>query len=122
MTISARTPEDTPSRCPLCGHATNIEFSRPADDATCPNCACLLWRATDTLERLRERIFEVGARGLSVTADTPLPQLGNDSIDAVEMIMDLEEEFAIRLSDEEAVQMKTVGDVIRLIDRHRASP
>lgn len=42
--------------------------------------------------------------------------LGADSLDVVDMIMSFEDEFGISVPDEEAVKIKTVGDIIKLID------
>ncbi len=42
--------------------------------------------------------------------------LGADSLDVVEMLMNLEEEFGITVPEEDAVNIKTVGDIIKLIE------
>ena len=42
--------------------------------------------------------------------------LGANSLDVVDMIMSFEDEFGISVPDEEAVNIKTVGDIIKLID------
>jgi acyl carrier protein len=42
--------------------------------------------------------------------------LGADSLDQVELVMALEEEFSIEIPDEEAEKMKTVGDAIKYIE------
>ena len=42
--------------------------------------------------------------------------LGADSLDIVEMLMSLEEEFNITVPEDEAVNIKTVGDIITLIE------
>ncbi len=42
--------------------------------------------------------------------------LGADSLDVVEMLMSLEEEFDITVPEEDAVNIKTVGDIINLIE------
>ncbi len=42
--------------------------------------------------------------------------LGADSLDIVEMLMTLEEEFNITISDDDAVNIKTVGDIVKLIE------
>lgn len=42
--------------------------------------------------------------------------LGADSLDTVEMLMAFEEEFGISIPDEQAMQMKTVKDIVELID------
>ena len=53
-----------------------------------------------------------------VTMDSNIQEdLGADSLDAVELIMALEEEFGIDVQDEEAENFKTVGDVVRYIEK-----
>ena len=42
--------------------------------------------------------------------------LGADSLDTVELVMELEEEFGIEIPDEDAEKAKTVGDVVNYID------
>jgi eukaryotic-like serine/threonine-protein kinase len=43
MTISSRTPEGSPNRCPVCGSEVRVEPSNPPGDAPCPQCGHLLW-------------------------------------------------------------------------------
>jgi acyl carrier protein len=43
--------------------------------------------------------------------------LAGDSIDAVELIMMMEEEFDIDISDEDAEKIKTVGDAIKFVEK-----
>ena len=45
--------------------------------------------------------------------------LGADSLDTVEMLMTLEEEFGIAIPDEEAMQLSTVKSIVELIERHQ---
>ncbi len=45
--------------------------------------------------------------------------LGADSLDVVEMLMGLEEEFNITVPEEDAVNIKTVGDIVKLIDEKK---
>ncbi|HPU44139.1 MAG TPA: acyl carrier protein [Dictyoglomaceae bacterium] len=53
-----------------------------------------------------------------VTMDSSIQEdLGADSLDAVELIMALEEEFGIDVQDEDAEKFKTVGDVVRYIEK-----
>lgn len=55
-----------------------------------------------------------------VTMDTHLvDDLGADSLDAVELIMALEEEYDIEVDDEAAQNMKYVRDLVNYIEEHK---
>ena len=41
--------------------------------------------------------------------------MGADSLDIVELLMEIEEEFGVNISDEESEKLKTVGDAIKFI-------
>lgn len=45
--------------------------------------------------------------------------LGGDSLDCVEVLMDVEHEFRISVTDEEADQVYTVADIIGLVEKHQ---
>jgi len=51
-----------------------------------------------------------------VTPDASFEDLGADSLDIVEIVMALEEEFDIEISDEEAENAKSVGDVVKYLN------
>lgn len=59
-----------------------------------------------------------------ITAKTPLTgMLGADSLDTVELVMQLEEEFDVQIPDTAAEQIQSVGDLIRYLERkHRDEP
>ena len=69
-----------------------------------------------------EKVKKLLASQLNVGVDTIndsskiVEDLGADSLDMIEMLMSLEEQFGIAVSDEEAEKLKTVGDVVALID------
>lgn len=44
--------------------------------------------------------------------------LGADSLDVVELVMELEDEFDLEISDEDAEKISTVGDVVKYIESH----
>lgn len=43
--------------------------------------------------------------------------LGADSLDMVEMLMTLEDEFGVSISDEDALKLKTVADIVSYIEK-----
>ena len=47
-----------------------------------------------------------------------IDDLGADSLDIVELVMAMESEFEIEISDEEAEKIKTVGDAIQYVQSH----
>ena len=56
----------------------------------------------------------------SITADTNLiDDLGADSLDVVELIMSLEDEFGIAISDDDAVQLTTVRKIVEYLEKLR---
>jgi len=69
-------------------------------------------------ERVKEMIKEelnVPEEKISLQARLA-EDLGADSIDAVELIMNIEDEFNIQVSDEQAQSIKTVGDLVKYIE------
>lgn len=46
--------------------------------------------------------------------------LGADSLDIVELVMELEDEFDLEISDEDAEKITTVGEVVNYIESHKA--
>jgi len=76
---------------------------------------------SDTAEaKVKEIIVEeLGVEADKVTPDASfVDDLGADSLDTVELVMAFEEEFGIDIPDEDAEQMRTVGDAISYIDKH----
>jgi acyl carrier protein len=69
-----------------------------------------------------EKVKEIIAEQLGVKKEEIKPEssfiddLGADSLDTVEVVMALEEEFGIEIPDEEAEKITTVGEAIKYID------
>ena len=53
------------------------------------------------------------------TTSSFIEDLGADSLDIVELVMAMEEEFEVEIPDEEAENIKTVGDAINYINSHK---
>jgi len=64
-------------------------------------------------------INELGVDPEKVTNEASfVDDLGADSLDTVELVMAFEEEFTIDIPDEDAEQMRTVGEAIAYIEKH----
>jgi acyl carrier protein len=74
-----------------------------------------------TEARVKEIIInELGVEPEKVTDDASFVEdLGADSLDTVELVMAFEEEFGIDIPDEDAEQMRTVGDAIAYLRKNR---
>ena len=67
------------------------------------------------LEKLAKLLAEhTDIEASSITMDTPFDSLGLDSLDTVELLMELEEEVGVPLELQEKVE--TVGDLVKFIE------
>jgi acyl carrier protein len=73
-------------------------------------------------EKVKSIIVEqLGVDEAEVVKDAKfVDDLGADSLDQVELVMALEEEFSLEISDEEAEKIRTVSDAVRYIEEHVA--
>ena len=71
-----------------------------------------------------DRLKKIIAEQLSVNEDDVVPEasfiddLNADSLDLVELIMSLEEEFGVKISDEDATKIQTVQDAMDYLQEH----
>ena len=71
---------------------------------------------------LADRIKKISVEQLGVNEDQVKPEakfiedLGADSLDTVELVMALEEEFGTEIPDEDAEKLQSVGDVIKFVE------
>ena len=72
-------------------------------------------------QRVREIVAEQLERDVNEVTITAslIDDLGADSLDVVELVMKMEEEFGIEIPDEEAEKIKTVNDVVQYITTHK---
>jgi acyl carrier protein len=85
------------------------------------NIRSLKWSG-QTMSDIQERVIKMVAEQLGVkeddvkTTSSCVEDLGADSLDTVELIMALEEEFDAEIPDEDAEKIATVQDAITYID------
>ena len=77
---------------------------------------------SDLADRIRTIVAEqFGVNAAEVSPDSSiLDDLGADSLDVVELVMTLEDEFDIEVSDEAAESIRTIGDVERYVAEYVA--
>ncbi len=77
------------------------------------------------MSSIAEKVKEIVVNQLGVQPDQVVPEakfiedLGADSLDQVELVMALEEEFGADIPDEDAEKLTTVGDAIKYIEGHQ---
>lgn len=77
------------------------------------------------MSEIQSKVTEIIVEKLGVSAAEVTPeasfteQLGADSLDTVELIMEFEKEFGLQIPDEEAENIKTVGEAVEYIESHR---
>ncbi|MDR7545330.1 MAG: acyl carrier protein [Armatimonadota bacterium] len=71
-------------------------------------------------ERVRARVaHQLGVEEETITPESSFVEdLGADSLDVVELVMALEDEFKIEIPDEQAEKIVTVGDAVAFIESH----
>ena len=71
---------------------------------------------------IQKEVIDIIVEQLGVKPDQVTPaakfieDLGADSLDTVELVMALEEEFGIEVPDEQAEKLQSVGDVIKYVE------
>ena len=72
----------------------------------------------DTFEKVQEiiaNLFQIHPNQITMESDLSEDLLA-DELDNVEIIMAVEDEFNITIHDEDAAEIKTVGDLVKLVD------
>jgi len=78
-----------------------------------------------TEESVEEQVKEIIVKQMGVNKDQVTPEtsfindLGADSLDTVELVMELEDAFDVSIPDEDAEKIQTVGDAIKYIKEHK---
>ena len=73
------------------------------------------------IDKVKEILaLQLDANADNMTADTRIAEdLGADSLDVVELLMAIEDEFEVEIPDEDIEGLKTIGDVAEYIENHR---
>ena len=71
----------------------------------------------DTMKKIKEIISrQTDIDEDTLTEDTTMEEITSDSLDIVEMLMDIEETFDFDISDEDAKKLTTIGELCNYID------
>ena len=76
------------------------------------------------MSSIRDRVIDIVCEQMGTTKDKVsqetsfINDLGADSLDTVELVMEFEDEFDLNIPDEDAEKIQTVGDAIKYIDEH----
>ena len=76
------------------------------------------------MSSISERVIDIVSEQMGATKDKIKPEtsfindLGADSLDTVELVMEFEDEFDLNIPDEDAEKIQTVGDAIKYIEEH----
>ena len=75
---------------------------------------------SDVVERVKRIVIDrLGVEETEVTLEASFKEdLGADSLDVVELVMELEDEFDMEISDEDAEKITTVGEVVKYVQSH----
>jgi acyl carrier protein len=77
-----------------------------------------------TPQNVREKVLDIVCEQMGASRDKVSDQtsfindLGADSLDTVELVMEFEDEFDLNIPDEDAEKIQTVGDAIKYIQEH----
>jgi acyl carrier protein len=120
-------------RCPKCKAEVRLEPTGTPGNLPCPKCGHVLWaypagpRVYDAeavapiMEKIAgmiEETLKVKPEQINASASF-MQDLGADSLDIVELVMALEEEFKVTIPDEQAEKIKTVADAVDYILQHQ---
>ena len=76
-------------------------------------------------QTIEDRVREIIVEQLDVNVDEVVPEaafiddLGADSLDLVELVMHMEEEFNVEIPDDDAENIRTVQDAINYVQNHK---
>jgi acyl carrier protein len=126
-----------PGRCPACGATVHQgRWERHWEqygEIPCPHCGTALWFASRRdglwlheaakVAPVRQRVLGIVAENLGIDLEqlkdstSFMPDVGADTLDVVEFVMEVEKAFQLTIPDKEAEFLMTVGDLIDYLMR-----
>ena len=76
------------------------------------------------MSEIVDKVMDIVCKQLNVSKDKLTPEtsfvndLSADSLDLVELVMELEDKFGVSIPDEEAEKIQTIGDAIKYVEEH----
>jgi acyl carrier protein len=74
-------------------------------------------------EEIKRKIIELvetkSDENAQITDDKPLKELGLDSLDCIELMIDVEREFDVEIPDEKSENVRTIEDVVNIVIEHK---
>lgn len=61
--------------------------------------------------------LDISEESINISSDV-VKDLGADSIDIVQLLMAMEDEFGVTVTEDDADRLKTVGDIVKIIDEN----
>lgn len=82
---------------------------------------------TDPEKELAERVIAIIRKSaekpeVNITLETTFEELGFDSVDAVTMTFDIEDEFGIEIADHGFIGVKNIGQIVEMLEKIMAPP
>ena len=75
----------------------------------------------EIIQNIRNVVDQLGVEEDEVTMEASMQDdLGADSLDLVDLVMSVEEEFGVKVADEDLENIKTVGDIVDYIEENKA--
>lgn len=71
----------------------------------------------DTVKGIIKEVYKLDVS--NVTLDSTLTEIGLDSLERVELVLDIEAEYDVKFTDADILYMKTINDVINIVKRNK---
>ena len=122
MTENLTSQDENSKCCPLCGVSlVSTESNSPISSPDlCSECGGLTTLARDVLSRVKQRYEKhYGNSAGKIDAQMSLDDLALDSMETMELVLEFEETYVVSLPYDEVIDISSLGELIRLIQKKR---